>query len=193
MRIESGELLTDLSARTREIIREAEGFQKSSLKELNYKEAPEKWSALECIAHLNRYGDFYLPEIENQIRESGYAPEKVFKSGFLGNYFAESMLPKKNFKKMKTFRDKDPIGSRLDKEEIGTFLVHQHKLLELLDAAREVSLGKTKTAVSISKWIKLKLGDTFRVVIYHNQRHLVQAKKALKAAGSAGSVVKEKQ
>lgn len=180
MRIASGELLTDLSARTRKNIREAEGFQKHPLKELNHREAPEKWTALECFAHLNRYNDFYLPEIEKQIRESGYAPEKVFKSSFFGNYFAESMLPKKKSKKMKTFRDKDPIGSRLDKEEITRFLEHQHKLLELLEAAREVSLSKTRTAMSISKWIKLKLGDTFRVLIYHNQRHLLQAKKALK-------------
>lgn len=182
MRIDSGELLADLSARTRKNIREGENLQKYSLKQLNHKEAPDKWSALECIAHLNRYGSFYLPEIEKQIRESGYAPEKTFKSGFLGNYFAESMLPKKNFKKMKTFKDKDPIGSRLDKEEITSFLEQQHELLQLLKAAGEVGLGKTKTGISISKWIRLKLGDTFRVIIYHNQRHLAQAKKAVIAA-----------
>ncbi len=182
MKIDSGELLADLSARTRKIIKEAENLQRHSLKKLNHREAPEKWSALECIAHLNRYGDFYLPEIEKRIRESGHAPEKTFKSGFLGNYFAKSMLPKENLKKMKTFRDKDPIGSRLDKDVITRFLEQQHTLLDLLKAAAEVSLSKTKTGLSISKWIKLKLGDTFRVIVYHNQRHLVQAQKALQTA-----------
>lgn len=45
--------------------------------------------------------------------------------------------------------------------------------------AQQVSLNKTKTGISISTWIKLKLGDTFKVVIYHNKRHIVQALKAL--------------
>ncbi|RXM56703.1 hypothetical protein BOQ60_25350, partial [Chryseobacterium sp. CH1] len=31
-----------------------------------------------------------------------------------------------------------------------------------------IDLEKTKTSISISKLIKLKLGDTFRFVIYHN-------------------------
>ncbi len=183
MKIRSRALLADLSERTRKIIREAGSLQKYSFDLLNYREAPEKWSVLECIAHLNRYGDFYLPEIGRQIRESGYAPEELFKSGILGNFFAESMLPKENFKKMKTFRDKDPIGSRVDKEEISIFLEQQHELLDLLQAAGEVSLNKTLTRISISRWIRLKLGDTFRILVYHNERHLMQAQKALKAAG----------
>ncbi|MEO9077333.1 MAG: DinB family protein, partial [Gelidibacter sp.] len=33
------------------------------------------------------------------------------------------------------------------------------------------------TAISISNLIKLKVGDTFRVVVYHNERHLVQANR----------------
>ena len=41
---------------------------------------------------------------------------------------------------------------------------------------------KTKTAISISKLIKLRLGDTFRVLIYHNERHIKQAERAIKEA-----------
>lgn len=42
---------------------------------------------------------------------------------------------------------------------------------------KNIDLNKTKTAISISKWFKLKLGDTFKVVIYHNERHIAQARK----------------
>ncbi|MGB3549023.1 MAG: hypothetical protein WBA17_18760 [Saprospiraceae bacterium] len=41
-------------------------------------------------------------------------------------------------------------------------------------------MNRTKTAVSITKLIRLRLGDTLRVVVYHNQRHVAQA---LRAAG----------
>ena len=80
---------------------------------------------------------------------------------------------------MKTFKDKNPIGSKLDKSTIERFVSQQEKILNLLDKSREIDLNKTKTAISISKLIKLKIGDTFRVVIYHNERHLEQAKKLL--------------
>jgi hypothetical protein len=125
-----------------------------------------------------------LPEIERAIGSSTYPPEEVFKSGLLGDYFAKMMLPREKLNKMKTFKDKDPYGSDLDKATIEKFNKQQEQLLDLLSKAAGVSLTRTKTAISISKLIKLKLGDTFRVVIYHNQRHLVQAQKALAARQS---------
>lgn len=177
----SSELITDLTGRTKQVLREAQDLKTRSLKELNSKDSPESWSALECIEHLNLYGNFYLPEIEMRIRESGYAPQKIFTSRLLGDYFAESMLPKEKMRKMKTFRDKNPLGSRLDKEVLTEFIEQQHKLLELLKESQEVSLNKTRTSISISKWLKLKLGDTLRVLVYHNQRHMKQARRALRS------------
>ncbi len=49
----------------------------------------------------------------------------------------------------------------------------------LLEQSRDTNLTKIKTSISISKWIKLRLGDTFRIVIYHNLRHITQVKKIL--------------
>lgn len=45
----------------------------------------------------------------------------------------------------------------------------------ILSDLREKDLQKTKTSISISSWVKLQLGDTLRVVIYHQERHLKQA------------------
>jgi hypothetical protein len=181
MSIKSETLIADLIERTRKNLNEAENLKRLSPEELNWKSEPESWSVLECIEHLNLYGDFYLPEIENRINHSQYAATSNFKSGWLGNYFAKSMLPREKLNKMKTFKDKNPLGSQLDKATLERFIHQQKKTLDLLDKARKVSLSRTKTSVSISRWITLKLGDTFRVVIYHKQRHLVQAINVLKA------------
>jgi hypothetical protein len=171
-------LLTDLENRTRQLIREAELLLEKPDSFLNRRPAPESWSVLECLEHLNRYGRFYLPEINKRIRESHGKESSVFKSGWLGNYFANSMLPKDSgMKKMKTFRNMNPIHSKLEKQVIVEFLEQQQEMLRLLGKARKVNLNQTKTNISISKWIKLKLGDTFRFVIYHNERHLAQAQR----------------
>jgi len=180
MKTTNKELIKDLIQRTQDHLNQAERYLQMNVEDLNWKENPEKWSVLECIEHLNRYGDFYIPEMSQRIksgRKASSAP--TFKSGWLGNYFSKSMLPKEKLNKMKTFKSMNPIGSDLDKSVVKKFIKQQKQLLELLDAARTTDLTKTKTSISISKLIKLRLGDTFRVVIYHNYRHIVQADKVL--------------
>ena len=178
--MESEELIQDLIERTRISINQTEKFCAFSAGQLNWRVEENSWSILECFEHLNLYGDFYIPEITRRIEYSQTTPNKNFKPGLLGDYFAKSMLPREKLNKMKTFKDKNPFGSTLDKSTIERFLSQQKQILNLLDKSRQIDLNKTKTAISISKWIKLKLGDTFRVVIYHNQRHIAQAQKVLK-------------
>lgn len=180
MTISSDKLIQDLIERTRININQAEKFSSLPTEKLNWRAEKNSWSILECFEHLNLYGDFYIPEIKKRIESSKTQLKKNFKSGILGNYFAKSMLPKEKLNKMKTFKDKNPIGSKLDKSTIGRFILQQEQILNLLDKSRQINLNKTKTAISISKLIKLKIGDTFRVVVYHNERHLVQANKILK-------------
>lgn len=177
MKVQTEVLLTDLANRTKQLIEEAKQFRERPDEELNYKTNPESWSVLECLEHLNLYGRFYLPEISRCIRKGKGKREAIFKSGWLGNYFANSMLPKKQLNKMKTFKNMNPLNSQLDRRVIDEFLDQQKALLRLLEESRKISLNKARTAISISKLIKLKLGDTFRFVIYHNQRHMAQANR----------------
>lgn len=177
MKIETEALITDLIERTRQNLNQGERFKELPLQQLNWRSGPGSWSVLECVEHLNLYGDFYLPEINSRMALSSSGPGTYFKSGILGNYFAKSMLPKEKLNKMKTFKDKDPINSKLDLSTLDRFIDQQKQTLELLDKARQKDLTKIKTSISISKLMKLRLGDTFRVIIYHNQRHLAQADK----------------
>ena len=179
MHIPSEDLIRDLTKLTQDNIRLVETFVQLPVETLNHKPNAESWSVLECIEHLNRYGDFYIPEIKKQIAASKHLRTGKFQSSLIGNYFAKSMLPKDKLNKMKTFKSMNPVGSSLNAGVLERFLDQQKQILELLEAAEEVNLNKTKTAISISEWIKLRLGDTFRVLIYHNQRHIEQARKAV--------------
>ena len=78
----------------------------------------------------------------------------------------------------------NPINSKLDINTLKRFTEQQQQIITLLNNAKTVNLDKTKTAISISKLIRLKLGDTFRVLIYHNERHIKQAEKVLSEANS---------
>ena len=181
MKISASSLIDDLRERTKQNLNAANEFIQLPIDKLNWKASPEKWSVLECIEHLNRYGDFYIPEIKNRMSNGKKSNgDAIFKSGMLGEYFAKSMLPKEKLNKMKTFKSMNPVGSDLDIQVLEKFIQQQKDILELLNNALTIDLKKTKTAISISKRIKLRLGDTFRVVIYHNERHVIQAKKVLR-------------
>lgn len=177
--MEVQQLIASLSALTEQNKAAAMDFLKLEESQLNFKPFPEKWSVLECIEHLNRYGRFYLPEIESRMAKSQHAASATFKPGILGDYFAKSMEPSPNMKTMNTFKSMNPIASELHKGCIEEFIEQQDRMMACLETSKAKNLTKIKTSITISNWIKLRLGDTFRVVINHNWRHVLQAQNTL--------------
>lgn len=179
MKFATEELIQDLILRTECVIKQVQRYRELDPIQLNHKTHSASWSKLECLEHLNLYGDFYLPEMERNILSSPRIKVDFFKSGIIGNYFAKLMLPKPNgeLKKMKSPVDKQPTSSQLSITTIDRFLKQQEQLLRLLELAKQVDLTKTKTAISISKMVRLRLGDTFRFYVYHIERHVIQAER----------------
>lgn len=172
------QLLKELTELTMWNKKEAQNLMDLPLGQLNARPSNGGWTSFECIEHLNRYGDFYIPEINRRLSIAKPSPADNYSPGILGNYFAKSMMPKDKLNTMKTFKSMNPIDSDLDKKVLVKFIDQQDQLMQILENASNYNLNKVKTSISISKWIKLKLGDTLRVVIYHNQRHILQANRA---------------
>ncbi|MEX2597852.1 MAG: DinB family protein [Salibacteraceae bacterium] len=173
-------LLQDLSARTQQFIAEASRFKSLPLEALNSKPTSTSWSVLECLEHLNLYGDFYLDELKKRIDN---APQDLndhdFKSGWFGEKTVTDMLPKDDkVKKMKTFKSKTPDASKLSKSTIDRFISQQQQMIALFEFAEKVNLSKVKTKLTLPM-LRFKLGTTLRFVVYHNQRHIWQANRAL--------------
>ncbi len=168
-------LIQNLVEQTRQILNQVEQL-KSQKVDLIHRPAPGAWNILECLEHLNLYGDFYFAEIEKAIKTSGTKPEAEFSSGMLGAYFSKMILPKNKLNKMKTLKNKNPFNTSLDRTVLDRFVNQQLKLIELLIQSRSVSLNKIKIRTAFSGVVKLKLGDTFQFIINHNLRHLQQIK-----------------
>lgn len=179
MIIKTKELLSELSKLVSSHIEFTKHLKTLSDEELQKKTSPKSWSALECIEHLNLYAAFYNPEITKRLKNAHNDKSGNFKSGFLGNKFAMEMLPKDNMKTMNTFKSKNPIYSKLSKDKVlNNFIIYQEEFLDLLEISKHKNLTKIKTAITLPL-LKFRLGDTLRFVIYHNQRHIEQAKKSL--------------
>ena len=177
--MQSEQLIQTLEQQTKAIIARIESLKSLDQQTLTWKADPQSWSVLECLEHLNLYGRFYLPQMAYKIKQASSGPEPEFKSGFLGNYFANSMLPKEKLNKMKTFKDKNPLNARLDLSVIDSCLAQQTELLNLLKLSRQVSLNRVRIETSLSSLLRFRLGDTFRFIINHILRHLSQAERVL--------------
>jgi hypothetical protein len=150
--------------------------------------APGKWSVTQILEHLNMYSRYYLPAIDRAISTTPSTREAWFNSGVWGNYFTNMMKPKNVFEvtnKMGAMKSYSPENVYNPDTVINEFIQHQQRLLQLLELSRQKSLNGIKVPISISKMIKLKLGDTFRFFIAHEQRHFIQARNALKTIGLA--------
>ncbi len=177
MKTNCNELLQQLDIITRVNIEAATGFLNLNQGQLNFKPAPNSWSILECLEHLNRYAAFYIPEISRHLSTTSTPAKPEFKSGLIGNYLVNMVIPKEGGKKMKTFPKMDPKGSNLDIRTINEFIDTQEKLLRLIGAAKSEDLNKAGIAVTFTKLVKLKLGDALRFMASHNQRHILQAQR----------------
>lgn len=177
--MEQSEAIQELKQFVEQHLAFAKEIESKNLALLAHQPQKGAWNALQCIEHLNRYGEFYLAECGAKITQAKTVDSnKTFKPGFWGKLFTKMMLPKKNMFKMKTFADKNPESAKLDKSVIDTFIEQQNKWLTLLDQAKQVDLNKNNCKLTLPL-LKMNLGSTLRFNHYHNERHVVQAKKAM--------------
>lgn len=144
---------------------------------------PGRWSIAQCLEHLNTYNRYYIPALEKAIlhgQKQGAIAKTVFRSGWLGNYFTRLMQPRIDDQKAARFQAQKNYKPSVDLNThavLDEFLAHQQQLLILLRRAEYIDIERYKVSVSIAKWVKMSVGDTFRFLIAHEQRHILQAER----------------
>jgi hypothetical protein len=158
---------------------------------LQQRPAPDRWSVLDCLDHLNRYGRFYLPRLQAKVDKAlakGEAPAPRLRHGWLGAYFIRAMMPKppqpagKRKGGMAAMKAYDPLRTPADHTHtLAEFVAQQEQLLRLLQQARAVNLNRHRMGTTLGNWLTLKLGDLLGFLIAHNLRHMTQAQRTLAA------------
>lgn len=182
-KIKTVSLLETLRADTRQIILQTNYLLHEDPEILLQQPGESRWSVAQVIEHLNSYGRYYLPHINRSLVEVKHPSREFYRPGWLGDYFTKSMLPKNNGQvtnKMQSPKSHRPASDIDNNIVFDEFLKQEHQLLEFLDKAEKADLEKIRIPISISRFIKLQLGDTFRFLIAHHQRHFVQVQNTLK-------------
>lgn len=178
----SAELLKEVKVITQnnlEVLRKK--FSHLSQEQKNWKPAEQTWNIQEIFAHLNHYALFYHAAFLNRISKTRFRdPKLLYQSSPLGRSAWSSMKlgNAKNVKrKFKAARNYNPSIDKnlLSDDDISKFENGQKELIEIIEKAQLVNLRKVKVPISMSKIIKLRLGDALLFTVYHNERHVQQA------------------
>ena len=180
------ELINQLEADVKQVIAAADHLKTADPVKLGYTIKQGNWTVAQVIDHLNRYSRHYLPLIEKAMVQIPREDNAWFVSGFWGNYFTKLMMPRNVYEiknKMKTPKNFCPEKSVNIESVFNEFSQHQQKLIQLLEISRRRNLNNIHIPVTINRFIRLKLGDMLRFLVAHEQRHMIQARNAIKAVG----------
>ena len=182
----SEELIGQLESDIRQLIAAAEHLRTADPIKLNYTSTEGAWSVAQTLEHLNMYNRHYLPLIEKAMVPITRDYSAWFLPGFWGNYFTKMIAPTNVYEiknKMKTLKNFSPSKGLNVEQVFNEFFKQQQKFLHLLEIAKKRNLNNIRVPITISRFIRLKLGDILRFLVAHQQRHMIQARNAVKAVG----------
>lgn len=175
------DLIQIVSEISQENIQQLNKFiSKMSDKQLHWNPNPGVWSIAEVLGHLNSYATYYHPVFRKKIESTRFpAVKEDFVSSPLGRSAWKSMKlgNAKNIKrKFKAPKGHNPTIDKelVDDNVVANFAKAQEELIQIAEMSKEVNLKKVKIPISISKIVRLRLGDALLFVAYHNERHMQQ-------------------
>lgn len=153
--------------------------------QIKWKPSKDSWNIQEVLSHLNSYSTYYhhlfIDKIQNtkymSIKEN-FVPSPLGRSAWKSMKLGRLNNIKRKFRAPKNLNPS--ISPELiDIEPVANFIKYQQQLITILEDAEKVNLKKVKIPISISKMVRLRLGDALMFVIYHNERHIQQVKNIL--------------
>lgn len=187
-RFDTDKMLSELEREVAQVTDSISGAAKLGNDGLNTQPAPGKWSVAQVVEHLNTYNRYYIPYMQKMLGQAR-SGNGSFKPGWLGEYFTKSMYSEvktanRVANKMSAMKGHIP-EDRLDGVAvIGEFVAAQRQLSELLMAMKGKDLASVKIPITISRFIKISLGDAARFLVAHQVRHLLQVKNTMRAIGA---------
>jgi len=162
--------------------RAAKLWSKYALAQLLRKPGEKKWSAAECVEHLNITNRAYLPRIEEALREVE-AKKTVTSVPMVMNFNAKLLrwwLEPPSRLKLPTSVAFQPPAVGSAGEVLQAFQELNAKMDEQLSHGRCLPLDRAMIASPFSESMKYNVYSAFVLIAAHNRRHLWQAATALK-------------
>ena len=155
-------------------------FRTQSDAQLRWKPAPDRWSIMECLQHLNLAERFYIRNIQHKVDALGLVQtnpaDQTLESDWVGKVLMYAVDPAMKIKVPSPgiIRPRRPADLN-SRDVLEQFVDLQKTLHTLLDKAVYLDWNREKVGSLFGNWLKIRLGDVFQMLVAHTERHMNQA------------------
>lgn len=159
----------------------AEPFHELTDAQLNWRPADDVWSICQCIEHLLLANHQYLAVMRAAVdlapaRQDEEDP--TYRSSFLGRLMIHAVGPDSKMN-VPVPKQLVPSAAPLTKNIVKEFDTNTRAIIELLGDTAEIDLSRVRIQSPFAAWMRLRLGDAFKIIEVHNKRHLLQGARVL--------------
>ena len=159
---------------------------KISDKDWNKHPGPDRWSAAECVEHLNLTSKAYVPLLRDAVsraRKSSKPPSKHYRRDPLGWLFSMIIGPIRGVGKLRMPRVKTSPGfvpktGRSRSVTLSEFVRLQSELEAVIRSGDGLPLDNVKIVSPFGGRMKYSAYSALIIVAQHQHRHIEQAEKA---------------
>ncbi|UFH53335.1 DinB family protein [Spirosoma sp. KNUC1025] len=157
--------------------------------QLRWKPAPDRWSVVECLQHLNLAERFYIRNIQHKVDKLGLVQanpaDQTIESDWVGKALLFAVDPQVKIKLPAPgiIRPR-PAAELVPADVLAQFLELQTLLRSLLDKAVYLDWNREKVMTLFGNWLKIRLGDAFLMLLAHTERHMNQAMRVKAEMGT---------
>jgi hypothetical protein len=159
---------------------------KLSDKDWSKRPGPDRWSAADCVEHLNLTTRAYLPLLRDataRAREIGGVPRKHYRPDPLGWFMSMMMGPLHHLGRFQVGRVKTtprfvPKGGHPRDQLLSDFVRLESDLLTLVRSGDGLPLDRVKIVSPFGGRIKHNAHSAMEIIARHQQRHIQQAERA---------------
>jgi hypothetical protein len=152
----------------------------------NRKPAPNRWSAAECVEHLNLTSRAYIPLLRDAVAKAGevrHTPTTQYHHDALGWFLSKMFGPLRHLGKLRLVRVKttpafEPKAGRSRTEILSDFVRQQAELISLVRSADGLPIDQVKIVSPFGGRMKYGAYSALVIVSRHQHRHLEQAEEA---------------
>ncbi|MDB5242109.1 MAG: DinB family protein [Spirosoma sp.] len=161
-------------------------FRTQSDEQLRWKPAPDRWSIMECLQHLNLAERFYVRNIQHKVDALGLVQtnpvDQTLESDWIGKVLMYAVDPAVKIKVPSPGIIRPRRSTDLNpKEVMDQFVDLQKTLHTLLDKAVYLDWNREKSSTLFGNWLKIRLGDLLQMLVAHTERHMKQAMRVKEA------------
>lgn len=154
--------------------------------QLNWKPSADKWSVGQCFDHLITSNGEYFPIFDSVLQRSrttGTIWESLpLLPRFWGQMLIKSVSPD-GARKLKAPKIFAPATSAIDAGVVNRFVDQQARILSYLNTITAVDAEKIIITSPVARVITYSLLDACRVIVAHEQRHILQARRVTELPG----------